>query len=738
MPPIPARLAFALTLLGACPVAEPGDPEPSPAVEAPITGVFMIRHRMATGTENESLIVHGVQGDVAWARSTLDPVAALALAGQMDDLPDGAFSIDGLGFSAALAPRTEVPADLGTREGRESLLVGDRWQAYQEPLDGGGFVYRSSSEDDAGWDESLGALDLPLSWGGETPTSLGSVPLPVPPELQGLDPMGSLLLDDLAALRWTPSEDPGDRVVIELRDANRSIALSVWDDDGVAFMSHTDLDQLGGVLLQLSVARVLETSLPDGGGMLLVRTVADTRFEVRNVRAAQRGLGHGQDTTAWLPTEPTTVLAGSSGTLRIMSREAHFPEGGVVVQGPEGIEIGESSVEPGGAVLRVAYNVDDGFQPGDAVITAVVEHTTWVARVGVAGHLSERDQCEGALVSNSLDDGDWIATPTVAGAPWTLPCGPSGPMEGPIRWVRIHLGAGEGVGLDAWSRGGSAVGLAAWDGCGGEELGCGLEEGFGLTTIQLDAGLERDVIVAVALQEALPGDIVEISVLRWLDADLRLTPARVLAGTTTSLVLESPWMDLANGQPVVDLGDGITVLGSVLDASASLLIDIEVGAAAAPGPRDVTVTTEDGPTVAPAALAVDGVLTLSTSCVAADLAGPITLAGWVGSTASLNNLQGSEPGCTIAATDGPDGFVRLPDPVPGLGLRITLESEFDGSMVLIPGCAAPAESCADDAGDGDVETLFLPPETWETGPWWLRIDGRNAGSFRLDLLAVAP
>jgi hypothetical protein len=149
----------ALVLLASCTTTEPEGPE------LPITGVAVLRHRLATGTENDSLVVHAMRDRTGWAEATLDPVAALARNDQIHGLPEGGFAAVTLGQELQVQDAANLPAAEVGEDAGPALLVGDRWQAYLEGGSGVPLHYRTSPEEDLGGIEGeLGALTL--SWDG--------------------------------------------------------------------------------------------------------------------------------------------------------------------------------------------------------------------------------------------------------------------------------------------------------------------------------------------------------------------------------------------------------------------------------------------------------------------------------------------------------------------------------------------------------------------------------------------
>jgi hypothetical protein len=193
--------------------------------------------------------------------------------------------------------------------------------------------------------------------------------------------------------------------------------------------------------------------------------------------------------------------------------------------------------------------------------------------------------------------------------------------------------------------------------------------------------------------------------------------------------------------------DGVSVITLVPDDNDPSRADLQlqVSAAAVPGPRDMKIVTGDSTVEWPAAFAVLD-LAPSNDCLSADAIMPLTSGLYTSSSAGLHNSISSGLSCLPWSLNGSDAVYRV-ELEQGQMLVATMlqPSPADGAMALLSSCGEPASAvaCADGTFEGEAEVLTYTAES--TGVYYLLVDsyvsttgGASSGPFTLEIEVTKP
>jgi len=193
--------------------------------------------------------------------------------------------------------------------------------------------------------------------------------------------------------------------------------------------------------------------------------------------------------------------------------------------------------------------------------------------------------------------------------------------------------------------------------------------------------------------------------------------------------------------------DGVSVVTLVPDTNDPSHADlqIQVSAAAVPGPRDLKIVTGDTSVEWPAAFAVLD-LPPSNDCFSADAIMPLTSGSYTSSSAGLSNSISSGLSCLPWSLNGSDAMYRVELEQGQILVATMLQpSPADGAMALLSTCgeATSAVACADGTFEGEAEVLTYTVES--TGVYYLLVDsyvsttgGASSGPFSLDIDVTVP
>jgi len=606
-------------------------------------------------------------------------------------------------------PTDQTWWDGGTRIGVGNYLTSrldlDGVSAYQvdDPVSPGA----------AGWDAG-GALTWVGEGGADVIDYVATGAVPLPQAIEILEPAG----DDVswpaaldATVRWSAATDGSFVTVTLLNDANVAYVAHVPDTGEHVVPASVLHDEYGTGVVELVVARNLQTALPHPQGDLVVRTREERRTSVRLLPD--------------VVLDPAWGEAGQNMTMTVSWFTADL-SGGLELAAGQSVAV--TNVEVQGeheAVLSMKVGPDAGVGPRDVVLSTPGGDVVTLAGGFTVLDLRPSDDCATADATPPLEAGTYTSTTAglsndygseYACVTWSL--------SGADAVYRVDLEAGETLVaiLDMAAPGDGALALLSDCATAATAVACA-DHGLAGDPEALAFTAEVDGTWYLVVDAWTLGGAGAFSSPWSLDLSIErdvLDPDWIVPGTSRSFTLtgEVPWdagliaadVDLGAGLGIDAVGPGTTELDLDFLATAEV--------AAEPGPRTIVVDNGASGLVSyEDALWVSG-WPIYDSCAEASVADALE--------------TGTATGFAVQTTNTLDEIVCMP--FPSAGPEVLLPFDFEAGQTVYATVTLPSEDaqlyllsdCGDVAAcfDDAAEDATLVGEDEAIGAWLVPETGR--------------